>query len=111
MAVNVLRTIYLENQVHSWLCLCIYWRDIPQTSHITLSNYVLKRCKFGWARSVIIGTSHGNCNAFHSVSPLTMNFVCCNFYPCDHVTTFDCPKPIHILIDEFFHWESGKISD
>ena len=23
----------------------------------------------------------------------------------------DCPKPIHILIDAFFHWESGKISD
>ena len=24
---------------------------------------------------------------------------------------FNCPKPIHILVDELFHWESGKISD
>ena len=27
------------------------------------------------------------------------------------IRNFDCPKPIHILLDEFFHWESGKISD
>jgi hypothetical protein len=24
---------------------------------------------------------------------------------------FDSPKPIHILSDEFFHWELGEISD
>lgn len=61
-------------------------RNIPQTLHITLSKNVLKRCKFGWAKSVIIGTSRGNCNAFHSVSPLPLvgffwNFRCRNGHP------------------------------